>query len=1132
MKMLKKSKEFFMVSAILVGLISVIGIYSIFDNNTSQYDSDAGPVFIKERHEWEYRRLADPVSGKIPSDIKHRELEFVQTLPGSVKNLNKKDHRPLTANWSARGPINVGGRTRALAIDIKDENTLIAGAVSGGIWKSTDDGKTWQMKLEPNQLKSTSWLVQDIREGKENIWYMGTGEYFNVYGGLRGNGIYKSTDNGETWFLLESTVSNSPQSWNSFDYVWNIVIDHTDQEQDVVMAATSAGAIRRSTDGGESWETVLGGFGNAYSWFTDIAISPSGIYYAALSEKAFDLGGSQVRGIYRSEDGVNWTDITPDIFPEKYNRIVIGIAPSDENIVYFCGETPGTGKLTTNWRGDDLWHSFWKYTYLGGDGSGTNGEWEDRSQNLPRPENIRLHFKSQGGYDLVIKVKPDDPETVFVGGTTLYRSTDGFKTDENINICGGYNPFPYDDRVDFYRYPAHHPDLHALFFSYQDSDILYSGSDGGITKTLDCMADSVGWIDLNSGYLSTQFYTVAIDESVPGSEEIIGGLQDNGTYYTDSWDYDKDWTSPNASDGFYCEIKDGGGIYYVSQNSSYQPKHKIYRVLLDENNERELRTRIDPIGAKDLTWVNPFMLDPNDQNRMYLAGGQIVWRNNDLSQIPLENNLDSTSIAWDSLSNTRFYDKPGSSFMEKISALSVSVDPPNIVYYGTNDGRLFRLDNAHEGDPVPLELTENIFPNSAPNISCIAIDPDNADEVIVSVSNYNTLSIFRTTDGGQNWIPIAGNLEESENGSGAGPAVNWIEIMEVQGRKMYFAATSTGVYSTAFLNGKLTSWQQEGAEVIGNTFTYMLDSRSPDATIVAGTHANGIFSAKVIGLPPLPGKTELLEPEDNAKGFRDDITFKWEKNPDAEHYALQVAEDPDFANIIRENITTATEMTYTNLFDEPYKTYYWRVIAGNSGGENISEIRQFRTAMAAPELMFPENKAKDQPTDITLKWSNPEIALKYHLQVSKHFANVNIVVDEDNIINNEFMVDNLEPETRYYWRVSAFDEDAEGFFSEWRNFTTGEHSSVKNEISNSLEIKNYPNPFATNTTVEYYLPVAGNVEIIITDITGKAVRKINEGFLDQGIYQMQLNGDGLVSGFYSLKINAGNYSGAISILKI
>src|SRR5205085_2277462 len=106
-------------------------------------------------------------------------------------------------SWQWRGPYNIGGRTLALAADIAGEDTLLAGGVSGGLWRSTNGGTSWTRTTTLSQLPSVSSIVQDVRPGKTNNWYYGTGELVGASpsaGGAYydGDGIFKSTDNGHT----------------------------------------------------------------------------------------------------------------------------------------------------------------------------------------------------------------------------------------------------------------------------------------------------------------------------------------------------------------------------------------------------------------------------------------------------------------------------------------------------------------------------------------------------------------------------------------------------------------------------------------------------------------------------------------------------------------------------------------------------------------------------------------------------------------------------------------------------------------------------------------------------------------------------------------------------------------------
>ena len=125
----------------------------------------------------------------IPTGIKRRALEFSKDIPirrdinGRLKRAKGFD---ASLKWNQRGPYNVGGRTRALAIDISDSNTFIAGGVSGGIWRSEDIGQTWEKMTKADQLHSVTSIAQDPREGYRNIWYAGTGEGRGNSAGARG----------------------------------------------------------------------------------------------------------------------------------------------------------------------------------------------------------------------------------------------------------------------------------------------------------------------------------------------------------------------------------------------------------------------------------------------------------------------------------------------------------------------------------------------------------------------------------------------------------------------------------------------------------------------------------------------------------------------------------------------------------------------------------------------------------------------------------------------------------------------------------------------------------------------------------------------------------------------------------
>ena len=320
---------------------------------------------------WSFSRLVNP-EGKIPDNIRAKELEFAQTLPQNYK---------LQTNWIARGPYNVGGRTRAMAIDVTNENTIMAGGVSGGVWRSENKGDSWTKLTSPEMLHNVTCLRQDTREGHTETWYYGSGEaYGNSASGndayFFGNGMYKSNDNGETWNSLTSTASNTPEEFDEiWDLIWDIEIDPSNDSLDIIYAATY-GAIHRSQDGGENWTRVLGSGSNS-AYFSEIEVSTEGVVYASLSSDGAD------KGIWRSENGIEWYNILPEDWPSTYDRIKMAINPNNENEIYFIAVTPNAGQASITFSDETEHCSLWKYNYSMEDSTSQMGVWEDLSSNIP-----------------------------------------------------------------------------------------------------------------------------------------------------------------------------------------------------------------------------------------------------------------------------------------------------------------------------------------------------------------------------------------------------------------------------------------------------------------------------------------------------------------------------------------------------------------------------------------------------------------------------------------------------------------------------------------------------------------------------------------------------------------------------
>jgi len=791
-----------------------------FQKVRSSSSPKASVEMKKARDDYFFNMLRDPSTNKIPPAIRQKELEF-------AKIINKKNtflQKTSAFTWSEAGPNNVGGRTRALAVDINNSNIIIAGGASGGIWKSTDKGTTWTLKSTNSTVLSVSSIVQDPRPGSTNTWYYSSGEFRHNLAGtvgssFTGNGIYKSTDNGETWNVLASTFSPNPASWESdFDYVLRVAVSPVNGN---IFTACNGIGIFRSTDGGDSFTKVLGEVNEHI--YSDVAVASNGTVLAVLSAGFQGTTPAQSPGLYKTtNDGANWTNITPGSYPSTSSRSVIAIAPSNPNTAYLLTHT---GVIVDN-KEDN---KFYKVNISGGTS-------EDRTNNLPDFTSLGGvastvgYVTTQNGYDMIVAVKPDNENFVLIGGSSLFLSTDGFATkplENKTAWIGGYHPQSFG-------YPNFHPDVHSFAFDPADPNKMWWGHDGGLSYTSDITNTSYQtyfpWEKKNNGYNVTQFYHISISKN-SGDNRIMGGTQDNGTPYL---------TFNGSIADQIDDVSSGDGSFsYFGENYAYTSSQSgnVNRMKYDLQGNPSWNSgwsNITPTGASNQFFINPFVVDPSDENVMYYPAGNVLWRNNQLGSIPDFQN--GTAAGWTRLDNLTV---PGG---YGIYALNVSTTPASILYYAAfnpqDEPKIYKLTGSAAAADGEVEIS---VPGAAAGayINDIAVNPDDGNEIIVVMSNYNITGLYHSANGGQNYTAIEGNLEGTQQNPG--PSLRAATILPKAGGKTYFVATSIGLFSTDLLNGASTVWTQEGQNVLGNVIVSSVTSRKSDGRVVAGTHGRGAF---------------------------------------------------------------------------------------------------------------------------------------------------------------------------------------------------------------------------------------------------------------------------------------------------
>jgi len=651
------------------------------------------------REEWFYNQRTAPYD-TFPlytfAKVKQQEIDKVKS---------SRSYRNTYPSWSSVGPkgfhtpwepyFTWSGRVRAIAVHPTDPQTVYIGAASGGLWKTTDGGATWN-DIGHN-LESLSFGAIAIDPGNPEIVYAGSGECSLLEGfyGCPGNGLYKSTDGGQNWIIITDGFGSVTffSDLEVSPYNSNIIIASLGGGNVFTGVALPNEGVWKSTDGGITWNRTLN-----VQEASDITFHPAdvNILYAAA-------GGylSPLSGFYISTDqGTTWArSNTGLILPPLGGRMQFDISRSDPNIIYaviyqFTYTFSVLTKAYKSVDGGSSWAQISTGTPLGG----FYGVWVD-----------------QGHYDLCIAVDPVDPDHVLIGNIELHRTTNG-STFSPVRRPGGTDAFS----------SLVHYDYHKLVFAPSDPDILYIGCDGGIYKSPD---KGYTASSMNLGLETLQFYRITSHPDNSGI--IIGGMQDNGSVRTT--DGGENWHWISTGDGTECffDHADPDVIYTTAA-----PGHLIKS--LNGGNT------FDDMAFINGAFITPVFLHPTTPGLLYAATKHIVKSVNGGGSFGL--------VA-------------ANASPQNISTMAQSQVNPEIMIFGTGTDHphfdtIFMVKISTDEGVTWTNVTANI-PGESRWISRVVTDPVDENTMYVLRTGFSPGNkVWKTTDLGQNWTNISGDLPD------------------------------------------------------------------------------------------------------------------------------------------------------------------------------------------------------------------------------------------------------------------------------------------------------------------------------------------------------------------------------------
>jgi hypothetical protein len=643
--------------------------------------------------------------------------------------------------WTPLGPGNIGGRTRVVKFHPTVPTTLFAAGVSGGIWKSDDNGTTWRPTGDGlANIAINSLLIDPARP---ETMYAGTGEgYFReeIRGTglpLRGAGIFISRNGGGSWQQLAATATP--------DFHWVNDLEFGVNDKQRIYAATRTG-VWRSTDGGATFArmlevTVRGGC-------LDLALRPD------RSEDVLfaSCGSYEQATVYRFARAAERSDSEVVLREPNQGRTSLAIAPSSPDVMYALAASNAEGP-NGNYRQGLL-------AVYRSERGGVAGSWEARVTNQdaaylntlllanPGAANVQScnpqstnSFTNMGWYTNVIAVDPRDPNRVWAAGVDWFRSDDGGRNWGLANWGGPAAP------------SSVHVDQHAIAFhpAYDGgaNQIALVGNDGGVFRTTNARGNlavgpratcngatagiTIAWSSLNRGYGVTQFYH---GTPFPDGTRYLAGAQDNGTIYGADDLGPDGWRPVYGGDGGFSAVSPANVNTWLVE---YQWAN-VGRTINGGTNVTISTTGLDPVVADTLgpdgnyLFVTPFTLDAA-ANRIWL-GGNFLFRGNNFG------------ASWA---------KTGDAMPDggRVSAITVSPANNGVIVSGTHKGDIVRTLVGTDGNTMQSSTRPR-----AGWVTSIAFDPRSFNSVYATYGNFGGAHVYRSLDGGMSW--------QSIDGSGAG----------------------------------------------------------------------------------------------------------------------------------------------------------------------------------------------------------------------------------------------------------------------------------------------------------------------------------------------------------------------------